>query len=141
MDDDDDTRCMGCGNTFVSYRTLRLHMVTSAACGRMRKLVEDIDDENSDGDGAVVQLLPPEGVNDMHTDGMRADYAALEELQLRLEQRIREQRGDSFNPVPKPFSSFTESINSAALHPDGYFGNRAAFDGNNSEIPVGVQCG
>ena len=86
----------------------------------------------------VDQLSPPEGVNDMHTDGMLADYAALEELQLRLEQRIREQRGDSFNPVPKPFSSFTESINSAALHPDGYFGNRAAFDGNNSEFLFGM---
>ena len=60
MDDDDDTRCRGCGTNFVSYRTLRLHIVRSAACGRKRELVEDIDDENSDGDGAVDQLLPPE---------------------------------------------------------------------------------
>ena len=125
MYDDDDTRCSRCGTNFVSYRTLRLHIVRSAACGRKRELVED-------GDGAVDQLLPPEVVNDMHTDWMRADYSEFEEMQLRLEQRILEQRGDSFNPVPKPFSAFTESINSAALHPDRYFGNRAAFDGNSS---------
>lgn len=138
MDDDEDTRCRGCGTNFASYRTLQLHRVHSQTCGRKRKLVEDMDDENSDGDGAVDQLLPPEGVNDMQTDGMLADYAALEEMQLRIEQRIREQRGDSFHPVPKPFSSFTESINLAALHPDGYFGNRAAFDGNNSEFLFGM---
>jgi hypothetical protein len=74
----------------------------------------------------------------MHTDWTRADYAELKEMQRRLEQRIREQRGDSFNPVPKPFSSFTESINSAALHPDGYFKNSSAFDGNNSEFLFGM---
>ncbi len=89
-DDDDDTLCRGCGTNFVTFRTLRLHIAKSASCGRKRKLVEDIDDENSDGDGAVDQRLPPEGVNDMRTDGTRADYAALEEMQLRIEQRIWE---------------------------------------------------
>ena len=79
-DNDDETRCTGCGTDFGSYRTLRLHMVKSADCGTKRKLVEDIADENSDGNGVVDQLSPPEGVNDMHTDGMLADYAALEEM-------------------------------------------------------------
>jgi hypothetical protein len=74
-----------------------------------RKLVED-SAENADGDsGAADHLLPQEGVNYVHAELNRPLPSHLDELPLRLEQRIWEQRGESFNPLPKPFSSFTGS--------------------------------
>jgi hypothetical protein len=83
-------RCSVCGNDLVNHT-----------------LVED-SAENADCDsGAADHLLPQEGVNDVHAEVNRPLLSHFDELPLRLEQRIREQRGDSFNPLHKPFCAFT----------------------------------
>jgi hypothetical protein len=85
-------RCSVCGNDLVN-----------------RKLAED-SAENADGDGGAADyLLPQEGVNYVHAELNRPLLSHFDLLPLRVEQRIREQRGNSFNPLPKPFCSFTGS--------------------------------
>jgi hypothetical protein len=72
-----------------------------------RKLVE-VSAENVDGDsGAADHLLPQESVNYVHAELNRPLLSHCDALPLRIEQRIRGQRGGSFNLLPKPFCSFT----------------------------------
>ncbi len=54
--------------------------------------------------------MPPNGVNDMHTQ--------VEEIQLRLEQGVGEQRGERFKRVDKPFSACIGSIDAGILGRD-----------------------
>ena len=132
-----DSTCPVCRTQFATYAGLRVHVTRSLNCNRKRKVVED----DCDGEGTEVDpfLPPPLPLNDIdNPDFTSVDYATFEGLRLRLLRRIVEQRGDSFNPIGKPFSSFTAVIELAALHPDGYFGNRTAFDGNMSEWLYGM---
>ncbi len=54
--------------------------------------------------------MPQEGVYYVHAEFNRPPLSHFNKLPLRLEQRIREPIEISFNPLPKPFCSFTGSI-------------------------------
>jgi hypothetical protein len=142
MADDDDYSCRQCNKGFLCLRTLRHHQALSTKCGQKRKLDELIDDDApSDGDangGDGPQQLQGACSERNVEPGVGANYDGMEELRLRLAHRIAEQRGDSFNPPPKPFSSFNPSIECAAIDPRGYFANRKPFAGNESEYLYGM---
>ena len=135
-------QCSKCNKVFLDLRALRLHEALAAQCGRKRKhdeLIDDVvqrDGDSNGGDGPQ-QLQSPSSEENVDPS-VSGNYDRMEELRLRLAHRIAEQRGDSFNPPPKPFSSFRGVIECAAIDPRGYFADRNPFAGNKSEYLYGM---
>ena len=135
-------QCAKCGTGFRDdLRAFRSHQVRSE-CSRKRKLAECFEDEGPaappSDDDEVEQ--PPSKEKEVHVHDRSAsrNYDRMEELRLRLQNRILKQRAGHFNPAPKSFLSFYPAIERAAIDPRGYFASRKPFNGNRSEFLFGM---